>query len=198
MIKGISKGKALIVLLFDMSGPTASEKKTAVKNIVKSLLLDAALNEDKLSFVSVHGRFAKMIFGFTSNLAEAEQAIEEESFGGTTPLASGLFLGLKILQDAESEFTGCKSLMVICSKGDSNVPIGIGANIKRELDIKGHTIRNANTINSLFIDIGERGSPAAQDLAKKCGSRYLHTQGIEESKIYEAIKKERDRLTILF
>jgi len=199
MIKGGVREKALITLVFDMSGSMSGGKKDVIKNVVKSLMLDAALNDDKVAFISVHGRFAKKIFGFTANLAEAEEAIEKENFGGTTPLASGIFLGMNILEnELRSSGDEYEPLFVICSDGISNVPIGIGANIKRELDIKAHTLRNADHIHKLFIDISEEGSEEAIQLAKKCNARYFHSEGLDEETIYKLIKNERDRITRVF
>ena len=199
MTKGGIKDKVLITLVFDMSGTTAEGKKEVAKKVIKSLMLDAALNDDKVCFVSVHGRFARKIFDFTSNISEAEAAIEKERFGGTTPLASGLFLGMNFLE-SELKKTEDKyePLFVICSDGESNVPIGIGANIRRELDIKAHTLRNADHVHKIFIDISERGSQAALDLARKCKARYLHSKGLEENQIYQFIKDQRGTVTQRF
>lgn len=199
MIKGGVREKALITIVFDMSGSMIKGKKSVVKNVVKSLMLDAALNDDKMCFISVHGRFARKIFDFTNNITEAEATIEKENFGGTTPLASGIFLGMNVLENemrkSEDEY---EPLFVICSDGESNVPIGIGANIKRELDIKLHTLRNAEHIHKIFIDISEDGSQNARDLSHKSDAKYLHSGGVEENKIYQIIKNERDEITRRF
>jgi len=199
MIKGGIKEKALITIVFDMSGSMTKGKKSVVRNVVKSLMLDAALNEDRMCFISVHGRFARKIFDFTNNISEAEEAIEKEGFGGTTPLASGIFLGMTVLENelrkSDDEF---EPLFIICSDGDSNVPIGIGANIKRELDIKLRTLRNAEHIHKVFIDISEDGSQDARDLSVKSAGKYFHSGGMEENKIYQIIKRERDQITRRF
>jgi Mg-chelatase subunit ChlD len=199
MSKGGVKDKTLITIVFDMSGSMAKGKKTVVKNVVKSLLVDAALTADKVCFISMHGRFAKRIFDFTATMPEAEAAIEKESFGGTTPLASGIFLGMNTLETSLKKYGDeYEALFVICSDGDSNVPIGIGANIKRELDIKLRTLRNADHINKMFIDISDDGAQEARDLAHKSAAKYFHAGGANDTKIYQFIKSARNRITRRF
>jgi len=89
---------SLINIVFDTSGSMDEHEKVQITtSVVIALLKDAYQRRDRVSLVTYSGRSAELVLPFTSSVEAAKRYLENVPFGGTTPMASGMLMGLKTL-----------------------------------------------------------------------------------------------------
>lgn len=182
----------LINVVFDTSGSMDEQDKISITTgVVLALLKDAYQRRDRVSLVTYSGRFAELVLPFTSSVEAAKQYLENVPFGGTTPMASGMLVGLDTLVREVKKEPSAVPIMVIVTDGTANVSLHLGGSIRREiLQVCSQIV--ANKVNVLVVDISESGSDLAMDVSNSCAGRYYHPRSLSKEALYSAIKKERD------
>ena len=182
----------LISVVFDASGSMNDLKKTSVtKNVVLALLRDVYQRRDRVSLVTYSGRSAEVILPFTSSVELARKQIDHIPFGSTTPLASGLMLGLHVLQAENRKEPSAIPILALITDGTANMPMEVGGNIEREISNVCRLLRT-RSINVLVIDISEEGAELASNIARACNGRYYHPSQMSQQALYNAIKREQE------
>ncbi|MEA1909269.1 MAG: VWA domain-containing protein [Euryarchaeota archaeon] len=182
----------LISVVFDASGSMNDLKKTSVtKNVVLALLRDAYQRRDRVSLVTYSGRSAEVVLPFTSSVELARKYIDHIPFGSTTPLASGLLLGLRVLQTEKKKEPSAIPILALITDGTANMPMDVGGNIEREISNICRRLE-AGHVNALVIDISEEGAELASDIANACNGRYYHPSQMSQQALYNAIKCEQE------
>jgi magnesium chelatase subunit D len=182
----------LISVVFDASGSMNDLKKTSVtKNVVLALLRDAYQRRDRVSLVTYSGRSAEVVLPFTSSVELARKYIDHIPFGSTTPLASGLLLGLRVLQMENKKEPSAIPILALITDGTANMPMDVGGNIEREISNICRRLE-AGHVNALVIDISEEGAELASDIANACNGRYYHPSKMSQQALYNAIKCEQE------
>ena len=182
----------LISVVFDASGSMNDLKKTSVtKNVVLALLRDAYQRRDRVSLVTYSGRSAEVVLPFTSSVELARKYIDHIPFGSTTPLASGLLLGLRVLQTEKKKEPSAIPILALITDGTANMPMDVGGNIEREISNICRRLE-AEHVNALVIDISEEGAELASDIANACNGRYYHPSQMSQQALYNAIKCEQE------
>ncbi len=182
----------LINVVFDTSGSMDEQDKIQITTgVVMALLKDAYQRRDRVSLVTYSGRSAELVLPFTSSVEAAKHYLESVPFGGTTPMASGMLVGLDILIREVKKEPSAVPIMVIVTDGTANVPLHLGGNIRREILQVCSQIIN-NKVNTLIVDISESGSDLAMGISGACEGRYYHPRSLSKEALYSAIKKERD------
>ncbi len=182
----------LISVVFDASGSMNDLKKTSVtKNVVLALLRDAYQRRDRVSLVTYSGRSAEVVLPFTSSVELARKYIDHIPFGSTTPLASGLLLGLQVLQAENKKEPSAIPILALITDGTANMPMDVGGNIEREISNICRRL-DAGHVNVLVIDISEEGVELASDIANACNGRYYHPSQMSQQALYNAIKREQE------
>jgi len=180
----------LICLVFDTSSSMVqAEKITAAKAIVNSLLLDAYQQRDRISLVTYCGQKAQKVLPFTSSIELAKPYLEKMPFGGTTPLASGIQTGLKVLQLKVRSEPETTPIMILVTDGTANTPITPGADIEKELREVSALVAKS-PVRTLVIDVSEKGSALAEDIANLCGGRYFHSAIYQETERFTDVLEE--------
>ena len=182
----------LINVVFDTSGSMDEQDKIRITTgVVLALLKDAYQRRDRVSLVTYSGRSAELVLPFTSSVEAAKHHLENVPFGGTTPMASGMLVGLDTLIREVKKEPSAVPIMVIVTDGTANVPLNLGGNIRREIvQVCSQVV--ANKVNVLVVDISESGSDLAMDVSGSCAGRYYHPRSLSKEALYSAIKKERD------
>ncbi len=182
----------LINVVFDTSGSMDEQDKIQITTgVVLALLKDAYQRRDHVSLVTYSGRSAELVLPFTSSVEAAKHYLENVPFGGTTPMASGMLVGLDTLIREVKKEPSAVPIMVIVTDGTANVPLHLGGSIKREiLQVCSRII--GSKVNALIVDISENGSDLAMGISGACGGRYYHPRSLSKEALYSAIKKERD------
>ena len=182
----------LISVVFDASGSMNDLKKTSVtKNVVLALLRDAYQRRDRVSLVTYSGRSAEVVLPFTSSVELARKYIDHIPFGSTTPLASGLLLGMRVLQAENKKEPSAIPILALITDGTANMPMDVGGNIEREISNICRRL-DAGHVNALVIDISEDGAELASDIASACNGRYYHPSQMSQQALYNAIKREQE------
>ncbi|MCK4459094.1 MAG: VWA domain-containing protein, partial [Methanosarcinales archaeon] len=182
----------LISVVFDASGSMNDLKKTSVtKNVVLALLRDAYQRRDRVSLVTYSGRSAEVVLPFTSSVELARKYIDHIPFGSTTPLASGLLLGLRVLQAENKKEPSAIPILALITDGTANMPMDVGGNIEREISNICRLLGTGH-INVLVIDISEDGADLASNIANACNGRYYHPSQMSQQALYNAIKCEQE------
>ena len=182
----------LISVVFDASGSMNDLKKTSVtKNVVLALLRDAYQRRDRVSLVTYSGRSAEVVLPFTSSVELARKYIDHIPFGSTTPLASGLLLGMQVLQAENKKEPSAIPILALITDGTANMPMDVGGNIDREISNICRRLE-AGHVNALVIDISEEGAELASDIANACNGRYYHPSQMSQQALYNAIKCEQE------
>ena len=181
----------LIGVVFDASGSMDDIRKTSVtRNVVLALLQDAYQRRDRVSLVTYAGRSAKVILPFTSSVELARKHIEHIPFGSTTPLASGLKLGMEVLISENKREPSAIPILVLVTDGTANMPLEVSGNIEREIANICRLLKQ--DINVLVVDISEDGSALAEKIAHACEGRYYHPSRMSQQMLYRAIKREQE------
>ncbi len=166
-------------------------RKTSVtRNVVLALLQDAYQRRDRVSLVTYAGRSAKVILPFTSSVELARKHIEHIPFGSTTPLASGLKLGMEVLISENKREPSAIPILVLVTDGTANMPLEVSGNIEREIANICRLLKQ--DINVLVVDISEDGSALAEKIAHACEGRYYHPSRMSQQMLYRAIKREQE------
>ncbi|HJH28823.1 MAG TPA: VWA domain-containing protein [Methanosarcinaceae archaeon] len=182
----------LINVVFDTSGSMDEQDKIQITTgVVLALLKDAYQRRDRVSLVTYSGRSAELVLPFTSSVEAAKHYLENVPFGGTTPMASGMLVGLDTLIREVKKEPSAVPIMVIVTDGTANVPLNLGGSIKREI-VQVCSRIVANKVNALIVDISEDGSVLAMAVSDVCEGKYYHPRSLSKEALYSAIKKERD------
>lgn len=167
------KISSLLTIVFDGSSSMIKDDKIgSIKDVLQEILLDAYQKRDRVSLVIFNGQAAKVVLPFTTSVESAKKYLETVSYGGTTPLSSGLLTGLEMLEMKLLAEPESIPIMIVITDGTHNVPINPGADIHRELMEICTNIRES-AISMLLIDVSRGGSPLAKEIADKCGAKYF-------------------------
>ena len=186
-----TKNVRYICLAFDMSGTKMDkERKANIRSLLDLLFIETTKCGDKLCFINCSGRFAKLVFGFEDSKEEALAKFDDAPTGGTAPLASAIHLAVQNLKRVFSDHPGSSGVLVLTTDGTANVPISLGTNIRRELEIECRMLAGEKTIRKVLVDISNVGSAKADELADLTESVYYHSQDLNANGMYNIIKFE--------
>ncbi len=182
----------LINIVMDTSGSMDEMDKVDItRSVILALLKDAYQRRDKVSLVTYSGRKGELILPFTSSVERAKRYLETIPFGGTTPLASGILMGLHSLHNEIKKEQSTIPIMVLVTDGKSNVPLEVGGNIRRELSMVLHHVVNEG-VHVLVVDMSSHGSKLASEIAEEVNGRYYHPERLSKEMLYNAISNQRD------
>lgn len=185
----------LINIVMDTSGSMDEiDKIDITRSVIVALLKDAYQRRDRVSLVTYSGRKGEMVLPFTSSVERAKRYLETIPFGGTTPLASGLLMGLHALHNEIRKDPSTIPIMVLVTDGKVNVPLEVGGNIRRELSTVMKYIVNEG-IHLLVVDMSSEGSELAFEISERTGGRYYHPDRLSKETLYKAISDQRDEAT---
>jgi Mg-chelatase subunit ChlD len=120
----------LINIVMDTSGSMDEiDKIDITRSVIVALLKDAYQRRDRVSLVTYSGRKGEMVLPFTSSVERAKRYLETIPFGGTTPLASGMLMGIHALHNEIKKDPSTIPIMVLVTDGKVNVPLEVGGNI---------------------------------------------------------------------
>jgi magnesium chelatase subunit D len=182
----------LINIVMDTSGSMDEMDKVDItRSVIVALLKDAYQRRDKVSLVTYSGRKGELILPFTSSVELAKRYLETIPFGGTTPLASGILVGLHALHNEIKKDPSTIPIMVLVTDGKSNVPLEVGGNIRRELSTVLHHVISEG-IHVLVVDMSSHGSKLASEIAEEVNGRYYQPERLNKETLYKAISDQRD------
>lgn len=184
----------LILFVVDASWSMAvSERMTATKGAIMSLLTDAYQRRDRVGLVVFQKDRAQMVLPPTNSVVLAKQALTTIPVGGKTPLSAGLLLAYETVRREKGLHPDVIPLIILLTDGAGNVSIGneppqeeahrIARLIKAE-EIKCVTIN----MEHVAFDQG-----LAAKLAEQLGGPCYSLAQMRADTLLDTVRKEMDR-----
>jgi magnesium chelatase subunit D len=121
----VRRAANLILFVVDASWSMAvSERMTATKGAIMSLLTDAYQRRDRVGLVVFQKDRAQVILPPTNSVVLAKKALQTIPVGGKTPLSAGLLLSYEIIHREKRLHPDILPLMILLTDGAGNVSIG--------------------------------------------------------------------------
>jgi magnesium chelatase subunit ChlD-like protein len=184
----------LILFVVDASWSMAvSERMSATKGAIMSLLTDAYQRRDRVGLVVFQKDRAQMVLPPTNSVVLAKQALTTIPVGGKTPLSAGLLLAYETVRREKGLHPDVIPLIILLTDGAGNVSIGneppqeeahrIARLIKTE-DIRCVTIN----MEHVAFDQG-----LAAKLADQLGGPCYSLAQMRAETLLDTVRKEMDR-----
>ncbi|MBZ0302734.1 MAG: VWA domain-containing protein [Anaerolineae bacterium] len=189
----VRRASNLILFVVDASWSMAvSERMTATKGAIMSLLTDAYQRRDRVGLVVFQKDRASLVLPPTNSVLLAKKALANIPVGGKTPLSAGLLLAYETVRREKTLHTDILPMIILLTDGAGNVSIGNEppqeeahriASLIKEHDIK--TI----TVNMEHVAF-DRG--LASQLADKLGGPCYTLGQLHAEILYETVRREMD------
>ncbi|MDQ7029363.1 MAG: putative cobaltochelatase [Ardenticatenia bacterium] len=115
----------LILFVVDASwSMAASERMEATKGAILGLLVDAYQRRDQVGLVIFQKERARVLLQPTNSVELARRALETIPVGGKTPLSSGLYMALQVLEREQRRRPDLMPLVIVLTDGAGNVSMG--------------------------------------------------------------------------
>lgn len=181
----------LIVLLVDSSdsmGEGTEARMKAAKGAVLGLLRKAYQSRSEVALIAFGGEEARVILPPTRSVNLARHNLERLPTGGATPFAHGLFKAWELIRCARLKNPCTRSVLVIISDGEANVPILEGTPTLAELFSLAERVR-LDRIVSVLIDVvtEQRKTIEMRRLALALGASYVKVSDLKAKHIAEAV-----------
>jgi magnesium chelatase subunit D len=181
----------LIVFVVDSSGSMGSGIRApmkAAKGAVLAILRKAHQNRSRVAMVAFGGQNATLILPPTSSTAFAESALERLPSGGGTPFADSLSQAWQLVRSERQKNPGLRSILVVISDGEANVPICAGAEPLEELLALAEQV-SRDRVPAIFIDAAAQqgGESEMQRIAATMQASYLRVSDISAASVLKAV-----------
>jgi len=186
-----ARGNRLVVFLVDASDSMDSSSQLgAAKGAVLSLLAAAYVRRDRVGLVAFRDEKATVLLPPTSSVHLARERLKSLSAGGATPLAAGLLEAWKLVRSEKLKEPGRKTVLVLLSDGESNVPLTPGADRAAEIEAIAGLIRKER-IHTVFVDTNppEKPSDAPRKLAAALSADYRRISRVRAGQLLDIVEE---------
>ncbi len=115
----------LVLFVVDASWSMAvSERMTATKGAILSLLTDAYQRRDRVGLVVFQKNQARVVLQPTNSVQLAQRALADIPVGGKTPLSAGLALAYEVVKQDKISHSDVMPMMIVLTDGAGNVAMG--------------------------------------------------------------------------
>jgi magnesium chelatase subunit D len=120
----IKKASNLVLFVVDASWSMAvSERMTATKGAILSLLTDAYQRRDRVGLIVFQKNKATLILPPTNSIQLAQQALSNIPVGGKTPLSAGLLMAYEVISRERVLHPDVNPLLILLTDGAGNVSL---------------------------------------------------------------------------
>ncbi|TVQ38619.1 MAG: VWA domain-containing protein [Spirochaetaceae bacterium] len=179
-----------VILVLDTSDSMADHNQLHVARIaLLSLLASAERRKDRVALITFADTEAEVTLEPTSAIDRARRALDNLSLGGATPLASGLYLALRLVETQRMREPGEPVEVMVFSDGEGNVsPPEEHQTIEAVARMS-----SCLQVHPLFIDTtgSRRGSRAMRELAATFGGAYRRLHGADGDELAQMITQVR-------
>jgi magnesium chelatase subunit D len=153
----MSRGNRLVLFLVDASDSMDTMAQlSAAKGAILSLLSAAYIRRDRVGLVVFRDERARVLLPPTSSIHLAREKLRLLSAGGATPFADGLLAAWKTIRSDRLKHPSRKTVLVVLSDGEANVPLVPGADKTEEIAAVAELIRKEK-IHTVFVDTNPPG-----------------------------------------
>ncbi|TFF21764.1 magnesium chelatase subunit D [Jiella endophytica] len=169
------RGKAETATIFavDASGSAALARLAEAKGAVERILAECYVRRDRVALAAFRGTRADVLLPETRSLTRAKRCLAALPAGGGTPLASGILAALDLAKASARE--GRTPLIALLTDGRANISLAGAAGRPQAMEdarMAAAAVR-ASGIAALVIDLAQRPSEAAREIAAAMGASYL-------------------------
>lgn len=192
----VRRSANLVLFLVDASWSMAvSERMSATKGAILSLLTDAYQRRDRVGLVVFQKDRAHLILPPTNSVILAEQALSDIPVGGKTPLSAGLQLAYDVLMQERNLHPDVVPILIILTDGAGNVSIG-----RMPPQEEAHMIAEriaADHFHSVIINMEQPAfdQGLAQALAEHMHAECLSLPDLKAENLYMAVNQARHSLS---
>jgi len=181
------KISTLIILVVDASGSMAALRRMeAAKGAALALLQDAYVHRDRVAFIAFRGNSSQLLLPPTNNIDLAVEALSKLPTGGKTPLSSGMFKALEIIELEKLKGNHLRPLIVLITDGKANV--SLRGNIKDEIVEIGHKIKELGAL-TIVIDISYNDFAPSyiQDVVRATEAKHYKLRNLTAQRLHNVI-----------
>jgi len=176
------------VFVVDASGSSALNRLAEAKGAVELLLAECYVRRDRVALISFRGTDARLELAPTRSLVRAKRELAGLPGGGGTPLAAGLQLADKVVQQLMQ--AGEIPVVVIMTDGKANIASDGEACRKQAMEDAHAAARQlaSRDVKCLFIDTAPRARPQARELSDSLKARYLPLPSTDRQMLPDLIR----------
>lgn len=181
-----------VIFVLDTSDSMSDQNQLHVARIaVLSLLASAERRKDRVALITFADMQAQVALEPTSAIARARHAVDNLALGGATPLASGLYKALRMVESQRMREPGEPIEIMVFSDGEGNVS---PSEPQQTIEAVGALSRRLD-VHPIFIDTTgtRRGSRAMKDLAEVFGGSYRRLHGADGEELADMLSSIRRR-----
>jgi magnesium chelatase subunit D len=171
-------GQAILFVMDASSSMGALGRMALTKGVVSHYFKESYRARHRLGLVTFRHNQCQLLLPFTSNIRLALIALEHLSVGGKTPLAQGILLGLRTLNQEKTKVPESGITMVVVSDGKPNVSLWGGDPLEEALQVAEKMAGNGIT----FIFLDTEDNPLAfgygPDIARQAQGIYRPLSGL--------------------
>lgn len=169
------RGKAETATVFavDASGSAALARLAEAKGAVERILAECYVRRDRVALAAFRGTRADVLLPETRSLTRAKRCLAALPAGGGTPLASGILAALELAKASARD--GRTPLIALLTDGRANISLAGAAGRPQAMEDARQAAAAVRTsgIAALVIDLAQRPSEAAREIAAAMGASYL-------------------------
>jgi magnesium chelatase subunit D len=140
-----------ILFIVDASSSMRGRGRMAqAKGLLRAYFKESYLRRDRVGLLVFRHNRSKVVLPLTSNVRRAEQALEELEVGGKTPLAEGMALGFRTLQQERYRNPDQETVLVVVSDGKPNLSLYGEDPLEEALSVARYIGRNRAAL--VFVD----------------------------------------------
>ena len=184
----------LILFLVDLSwSMSVTQRMRATKGAILTLLTNAYQNRDRVGLITFQKDSARVVIPPTNSVVLAQRSMKNATIGGKTPLAAGLWKALETLTTEKRKNSNLRSILVILTDGEGNIPLWGGDPMKEAKDVA-QRIARANfrsiVVNTESITFGDG---QAVHLADNLNAPCYQIKNLQPGDLYHAVENELRR-----
>jgi Mg-chelatase subunit ChlD len=194
----VRKTANLILFLVDGSWSMAvSERMSATKGAILSLLTDAYQRRDRVGLVVFQKDRATLVLAPTNSVLLAQRALANIPVGGKTPLAAGLQMAYEVIKREKILHPDVQPLLIVLTDGAGNVPLAKprekpGGNLVQSEVDQLAALFPAEGIHSVVINMEHKAfdQGLARSLAEKMQAPCYSLEELRDDTLYETVQRE--------
>ena len=181
------KSETATIFAVDASGSAALARLSEAKGAVERILAECYVRRDRVALVAFRGTKADVLLTETKSLTRAKRSLAALPAGGGTPLATGILAALDLAKASARE--GRTPLITLLTDGRANIALtGAAGRPQATADARdaARAVRTSG-IAALVIDLAQRPSEQAREIATALGATYLALPRADSKAVSDAV-----------
>ncbi|MBP0614009.1 magnesium chelatase subunit D [Jiella sp. KSK16Y-1] len=181
------KSETATIFAVDASGSAALARLAEAKGAVERILAECYVRRDRVALVAFRGTKADVLLTETKSLTRAKRSLAALPAGGGTPLATGILAALDLARASARE--GRTPLITLLTDGRANIALSGAAGRPQAIADARDAAKavRASGIAALVIDLAQRPSEQAREIAAALGATYLALPRADSKAVSDAV-----------